>query len=130
MGHSADFKINDRKSSVILSNISLAGIQFSVISRFFVSVIQGENLLIDTTMGVFNMLQTNCLKLISMQNHKFPKKIISLERFAIVLCGLFIATFAIPLLVFIQSIVALFWGIVIVFQLLNGKVLLNADDEL
>ncbi|HEY9668042.1 MAG TPA: hypothetical protein V6C91_14620 [Coleofasciculaceae cyanobacterium] len=81
-------------------------------------------------MGVVAMLQNNCLELISMQNQKSPKMFILSERFAIVICGLLIAFLAIPLLVLIQSIVALFWGIVIVFQLLNGKVLLNADDEL
>lgn len=76
------------------------------------------------------MLQKNCLELISMPNQKLPKMFILSERFAIVSCGLLIAIFAIPLLVFIQSIVAIFWGITTVFYLLNGKLLFNDDDEL
>lgn len=76
------------------------------------------------------MLQKNCLELISIQNQKSPKMFILSERFAIVSCGLIIAIFAIPLLIFIQSIAAIFWGIITVFYLLNGKLLFSDDDEL
>lgn len=76
------------------------------------------------------MLQKNCLELISIQNQKSPKMFILSERFAIVSCGLIIAIFAIPLLIFIQIIVAIFWGIITVFHLLNGKLLFSDDDEL
>jgi glucose uptake protein GlcU len=52
------------------------------------------------------------------------------EKFAIVLCGLLVSVFAIPLLVVIQALSALFWGIATVFHLLSGKGLFNEEDEL
>lgn len=52
------------------------------------------------------------------------------ERFAIVVCGLLIAVAAIPILVVIQALSALFWGTTTVFRLLNGKGLLDEGDEI
>lgn len=43
------------------------------------------------------------------------------ERSAIVLCGLGVAVFAIPILVVIQALSGLFWGGVTVYKLLNNS---------
>lgn len=43
------------------------------------------------------------------------------ERAAIVICGLGVAVFAIPILVVIQALSGLFWGGVTVYKLLNGS---------
>jgi ligand-binding sensor protein len=43
------------------------------------------------------------------------------ERAAIVICGLGVAVFAIPILVVIQALSGLFWGGVTVYNLLNGS---------
>lgn len=52
------------------------------------------------------------------------------EKLAIILCGLLIAVFALPILVMIHVISALFWGIITVAQLLRGKELCNEENEL
>jgi hypothetical protein len=52
------------------------------------------------------------------------------EKLAITICGWLIAAIAIPLLAVIQALTAVVWGTVTVFQLLNGKGLFNAGDEL
>ena len=52
------------------------------------------------------------------------------ERFAIVVCGLLIGVIAIPVLVVIQILSALFWGTTTVFRLLNGKGLLDEGYEI
>jgi hypothetical protein len=65
--------------------------------------------------------------------HKNPQKhqpgILS-ERLAIFSCGLLVALFAIPILVAIHTLSALFWGTISVFQLLNGKGLFNEASGL
>lgn len=43
------------------------------------------------------------------------------EKSAILICGLGVAVFALPILVVIQAISGLFWGSVAVYQLLNGS---------
>ena len=67
------------------------------------------------------------LTLIPIKRAKESKPGILPERFAIVTCGLLIALFAIPLLVVIQVLAALFWGITSVVKLLKGEGLF--DDE-
>lgn len=52
------------------------------------------------------------------------------EKFAIVTCSLLVGVVAVPLLVVIQVLSALFWGTTAVFQLLNGKGLFDGEDEL
>jgi len=52
------------------------------------------------------------------------------ERFAIVVCGLLIGVIAIPVLIVIQVLSALFWGTTTVFRLLNGKGSLDEGDEI
>ena len=52
------------------------------------------------------------------------------EKLAIIVCGLLIAVFALPILVMIHVISALFWGITTVVQLLSGKELGNEENEL
>jgi hypothetical protein len=61
------------------------------------------------------------LKAISSQSTEKSQPAIVSEKFAIATCGVAIATVAIPLLVFIQALVALVWGPTTVFQLLNGR---------
>lgn len=50
------------------------------------------------------------------------------ERFAIVLCGLGVAVFAIPILVVIQVLSGLYRGCVSIYQLLNGSELGKLDN--
>lgn len=50
------------------------------------------------------------------------------ERFAIVLCGLGVAVFALPILVMIQVLSGLYWGCVSVYQLLSGSELGKLND--
>ena len=63
----------------------------------------------------------------SRQNHQSG---ILPERLAIILCGLLIAVLALPILVMIHVISALFWGTTTVLQLLRGKELCNEENEL
>ncbi len=77
------------------------------------------------------MLPAHCLTVCSIlkSTQKHPSAILP-EKFAIILCGLIVAVFAIPIFVIIHILYALFWGIVTVFQLLSGKGLFNEEDEL
>ena len=50
------------------------------------------------------------------------------ERFAILLCGLGVAVFALPILVVIQVLSGLYWGSVSIYQLLSGSELGKLDD--
>ena len=65
----------------------------------------------------------------SKQEPTTPRGIVP-ERFAIFICGWLIGAIAIPIFVIIQALTAVVWGTVIVFRLLNGKILVNQDDEL
>lgn len=73
---------------------------------------------------------TQKLTVILIESEQKQKSEIISEKFAIVACGLLIALFAIPVLVIIQVIAAIFWGTVWVFKLLNGEGLFNYEDEL
>jgi hypothetical protein len=64
------------------------------------------------------------------KNQRKLQPVISAEKIAIVSCGLLIGLFAIPLLVVIQVVAAIFGGMFIVFQLLFGQGLFNEDDQL
>lgn len=77
------------------------------------------------------MLPAHCLTVCSLLDsaQKHQSSILP-EKFAIILCSLIVAVFAIPVLVIIHIVSALFWGIVTVLQLLNGKGLFNEEDEL
>jgi ligand-binding sensor protein len=57
-----------------------------------------------------------------------PQSGILSERSAIVLCGLGVAVFAIPILVVIQVLSGLYRGGTIVYQLLNGSGFDNMDE--
>lgn len=50
------------------------------------------------------------------------------EKSAIVLCGLGVAVFALPILVVIQALSGLFWGSVSVYKLLNGSDFASRDE--
>lgn len=50
------------------------------------------------------------------------------ERSAIILCGLVVALFAVPILVAMQGLSGLYWGGVSVYQLLSGSELGKMDD--
>jgi hypothetical protein len=50
------------------------------------------------------------------------------ERAAIILCGLGVALFALPILVAMQGLSGLYWGGVSVYQLLSGSDLGKIDD--
>jgi hypothetical protein len=76
------------------------------------------------------MLPINYLTLTSLERKEKTRAGILSEKFAIVACGVLIAVFAIPILVVIQALAAIFWGITTVFQLINGKGLFNEGDEL
>jgi hypothetical protein len=52
------------------------------------------------------------------------------EKSAIALCSLCIAVLAVPLLVAIQSLSTLIWSGTMVFALINGKGLIEEEDEL
>lgn len=49
------------------------------------------------------------------------------EKFAIVVCGLLVGVFAIPLLVVIQTLSAIVWGTTTVFRLLEGEGLFDEE---
>ncbi len=53
-------------------------------------------------------------------NEQVKKGLVS-ERSAIVICGLGVAIFAVPILVVIQAMSGLFWGGATVYKLLNGS---------
>lgn len=55
------------------------------------------------------------------QFNKQAKKGLVSERAAIVICGLGVAIFAVPILVVIQVMSGLFWGGATVYKLLNGS---------
>ncbi len=57
-----------------------------------------------------------------------PHRGILSEKSAIVLCGLGIAVFAIPILVVIQVVSGLYWGGASVYQLLSGSGLDKIGD--
>ncbi|GAB4202199.1 MAG: hypothetical protein Fur006_55470 [Coleofasciculaceae cyanobacterium] len=50
------------------------------------------------------------------------------ERSAILLCGLSVALFAIPILVALQGLSGFYWGGVSIYQLLSGSELGKMDD--
>jgi hypothetical protein len=50
------------------------------------------------------------------------------EKSAIIICGLGVAVFALPILVIIQVISGLFWGGVLVYKLLNGSDFTSMDE--
>lgn len=50
------------------------------------------------------------------------------ERSAILICGVGIAVFTLPILVVLQVLSGLFWGGVTVYQLLNGSGLDKMDE--
>jgi hypothetical protein len=50
------------------------------------------------------------------------------EKSAIIICGLGVAIFTLPILVVMQAISGLFWGGVTVYQLLNGSAFKSMDD--
>jgi hypothetical protein len=50
------------------------------------------------------------------------------ERSAILLCGLGVALFAIPILVALQGLSGFYWGGVSIYQLLSGSELGKMDD--
>jgi hypothetical protein len=61
---------------------------------------------------------------------KKQKSAISSEKLAIVTCGLLIAVFAIPVLVIIQAVAAIFWGTIEVCKLLRGEGLYDDKEGL
>jgi hypothetical protein len=65
----------------------------------------------------------------SKQEPTTPRGIVP-ERLAIFVCGGLIGAIAIPIFVIIQALTAVVWGTAIVFRLLNGKILVNEEDEL
>lgn len=50
------------------------------------------------------------------------------EKSAIVICGLGVAVFALPILVVIQAMSGLFWGGVSIYKLLNGSGFASRDE--
>jgi hypothetical protein len=80
--------------------------------------------------ALIKSLLTEDIRVTSGQSEQKSQSGILSEKFAIVTCSLIIAAFAIPLLVVIQALAGLIWGIVIVFQLIQGKGLFNENDEL
>jgi hypothetical protein len=52
------------------------------------------------------------------------------EQFAIITCSLLIGVFAILILILMQAVAAVYWGIFTIWQLLNGKGLFQEEDEL
>ncbi|HEY9744462.1 MAG TPA: hypothetical protein V6C90_28555 [Coleofasciculaceae cyanobacterium] len=81
-----------------------------------------------TTFG--KMVQINYLKInIAECTQQAPSVILS-ERFAIVSCGLLISVFAFPILIVIQTLAAIFQGIIIPIQLLNSEGLFNEENQL
>jgi hypothetical protein len=50
------------------------------------------------------------------------------EKSAIIICGLGVAIFTLPILVVMQAISGLFWGGVAVYQLLNGSAFKSMDE--
>jgi len=80
--------------------------------------------------SLFRMRPTNYLSENSIDDKQQSHLGILPERFAIVVCGLLIGVVAIPILVVIQALSALFWGTTTVFRLLNGRGLLDERDEL
>ncbi|HEY9890985.1 MAG TPA: hypothetical protein V6D37_04110 [Candidatus Sericytochromatia bacterium] len=76
------------------------------------------------------MQPTNLLRIIAPQRTQKPTSALVSEKFAIVTCGLLIAVVAIPSLVVIQALAAIFSGITTVFELLNGNGLFNEGEDL
>ncbi len=74
------------------------------------------------------MLQINYSTITSLESEQKTRAGIMPEKFAIVTCGVLIAVFAIPILVVIQVLAAIFWGVTTVFQLLSGEGLSNEDE--
>jgi hypothetical protein len=56
------------------------------------------------------------------------KKGLLSERAAIIICGLGVAVFAVPILVVIQAMSGLFWGGTTVYKLLNGDAFQAMDE--
>jgi hypothetical protein len=54
-------------------------------------------------------------------HHSLPKSGILSERSAIIICGLGVGIFAVPILVVIQVFSSFFWGGATVYKLLNGS---------
>lgn len=50
------------------------------------------------------------------------------EKSAIIICGLGVAVFTLPILVLMQAISGLAWGGVAVYQLLNGSAFQSMDE--
>jgi hypothetical protein len=78
--------------------------------------------------SLFKMRPTKYLQENSIDSAHKPQSAILPERFAIVFCGLLVAVVAIPLLVVIQVLSALFWGTTTVFRLLKGEGLFDEED--
>ena len=76
------------------------------------------------------MQPTNLLRIIAPQRTQKPTSALVSEKFVIVTCGLLIAVVAIPSLVVIQVLAAIFSGITTVFELLNGNGLFNEGEDL
>lgn len=76
------------------------------------------------------MLQTHYLTVNSLKSLQKPQSAILPETFAIALWDLLTPMFAIPILVALHVLFALFWGTLIVFQLLSGKELFYDEGGL
>lgn len=50
-----------------------------------------------------------------------PQKGLISEKSAIIVCGLGVAVFALPILVIMQGISSLFWGTATIYKLLSGS---------
>ena len=70
--------------------------------------------------------------LIVKSSRRQPEKISTLvsEEVAIVTCSLLIAVFAMLMMIIMQTIYAVTWGTVTIWQLLNGEGLFTDGDEL
>jgi hypothetical protein len=84
--------------------------------------ISPEHLLI----GLVKMFQTDCLA----ENSQKRYSSILPEKLAIILCSAAVAALTFPILIGLHTLSAIFWGTLVVCQLLNGKLLLHEDDEL
>ena len=81
-----------------------------------------------TTFG--KMVQINYLKINIAERTQQALSVILSERFAIASCGLLISVFAFPILIVIQTLAAIFQGIIIPIQLLNSEGLFNEENQL
>ena len=81
-----------------------------------------------TTFG--KMVQINYLKINIAERTQQGLSVILSEKFAIVSCGLLISVLALPILIVIQALSAIFQGVIIPIQLLNSQGLFNEENQL